>query len=55
MLLHYHPLIIYKHQVCKQADTILAEMLFIRDFSKEQLQRDYDFYEKVTMHDLSLS
>lgn len=55
LLLHYHPLIIYKHQVCKQADTVLAEMLFTKDFSKEQLQRDYEFYEKVTTHDSSLS
>ncbi|WP_430610049.1 glycoside hydrolase family 65 protein [Enterococcus sp. DIV0876] len=55
LLLHYHPMIIYKHQVCKQADTVLAEMLFTGDFSVSQMKRDYDYYEKVTTHDSSLS
>lgn len=55
LLLHYHPLIIYKHQVCKQADTMISHMLFPGDVSKEQVQRDYDYYERVTTHDSSLS
>ncbi|MGX7264824.1 glycoside hydrolase family 65 protein [Enterococcus crotali] len=55
LLLHYHPMIIYKHQVCKQADALLAEMLFPQDYSVEQIQRDYQFYEEVTTHDSSLS
>lgn len=55
LLLNYHPLTIYKHQVCKQADTVLAEFLFFDDFKMEQLKRDYDYYEKVTTHDSSLS
>ncbi|GFH41554.1 hypothetical protein Hs30E_01050 [Lactococcus hodotermopsidis] len=53
LLLHYHPMKIYKHQVLKQADTILAHMLFSE--SKEQIARDYDFYEPLTTHDSSLS
>lgn len=55
LLLNYHPLTIYKHQVCKQADTVLAQFLFLDDFSKEQKKRDFDYYEKVTTHDSSLS
>lgn len=55
LLLHYHPMIIYKYQVCKQADTVLAEMLFTDDFTQDQLLRDYDYYERVTTHDSSLS
>ena len=55
LLLHYHPMIIYKHQVCKQADTVLAQMLFTGDFTLEQLKQDYQYYEKVTTHDSSLS
>lgn len=55
LLLHYHPMIIYKYQVCKQADTVLAEMLFTHEFSADQLTRDYDYYEQVTTHDSSLS
>lgn len=55
LLLHYHPMVIYKHQVSKQADGLLAELLFPQDYSIEQIARDYDFYEKVTTHDSSLS
>lgn len=55
LLMHYHPLVIYRHQVCKQADTVLAEFLLSSRFSKEQKQRDYDFYEPLTTHDSSLS
>ncbi|MCL2113293.1 MAG: glycoside hydrolase family 65 protein [Streptococcaceae bacterium] len=53
LLLHYHPMKIYKHQVLKQADTILAHMLFAED--KAQVARDFDFYEPLTTHDSSLS
>lgn len=54
LLLHYHPLTIYRYQVNKQADTLLADFLF-DDLSKEQLAREYDYYEKITTHDSSLS
>ncbi|WP_374286651.1 glycoside hydrolase family 65 protein [Lactococcus sp.] len=53
LLLHYHPMKIYKHQVLKQADTILAHMLFGEN--TEQMARDFDFYEPLTTHDSSLS
>lgn len=55
LLLHYHPMVLYKYQVCKQADALLAELLFPQDYSKEQIMRDYDYYESVTTHDSSLS
>lgn len=55
LLLHYHPMTIYKHQVNKQADTVLAQIVFPEVFSLEQRARDYDYYEKVTTHDSSLS
>lgn len=54
LLLHYHPLKIYRYQVNKQADTLLADFLF-DDITKEQLIREYDYYEKITTHDSSLS
>lgn len=54
LLLHYHPLNIYRYQVNKQADTLLADFLF-DDISHEQLVREYDYYEKITTHDSSLS
>jgi len=52
--LHYHPLNIYRYQVNKQADTLLADFLF-DDISPAQLKREYDYYEKITTHDSSLS
>ncbi|MEE6717157.1 glycoside hydrolase family 65 protein [Schleiferilactobacillus harbinensis] len=55
LLLHYHPLMIYRHQVNKQADTLLADYLFFDDVPTDQLQREYDYYESVTTHDSSLS
>ena len=53
LLLHYHPIKIYKHQVLKQADTLLAHMLY--PVSLEQMERDFDYYEPLTTHDSSLS
>lgn len=55
LLLHYHPLVIYRHQVCKQADWVLALYLHSDKFTKEQKIRDFEYYEKVTTHDSSLS
>lgn len=55
LLLHYHPLVIYRHQVCKQADVVLALLLLSDEFALEDKRRDFDFYEKVTTHDSSLS
>lgn len=55
LLLHYHPLVIYRHQVCKQADVVLALLLLSNEFRLEDKRRDFDFYERVTTHDSSLS
>ncbi len=55
LLLHYHPLVIYRYQVLKQADVVLAEFLQGDQFTTEQKQRDFDYYEKITTHDSSLS
>lgn len=55
LLLHYHPLTIYRYQVAKQADTLLAEYLFPSDTEPAQLQREFDYYETITTHDSSLS
>ena len=55
LLLHYHPLVINRYQVCKQADLVLAEFLLHDQFDKAQKRRDYDYYEPLTTHDSSLS
>ncbi len=55
LLLHYHPLVIYRFQVCKQPDIILAHFLLGDHFPLDQKRRDYNYYEPITTHDSSLS
>jgi len=55
LLLHYHPLVIYRHQVCKQADLVLAMFLQGSRFTLDDKRRAFDYYEAVTTHDSSLS
>jgi alpha,alpha-trehalose phosphorylase len=55
LLLNYHPMVIYRHQVCKQADVVLALLLLSDKFTLEDKRRDFDYYEAVTTHDSSLS
>ncbi|MDR2072885.1 MAG: family 65 glycosyl hydrolase [Spirochaetaceae bacterium] len=55
LLLHYHPLHLYRHQVCKQADTVLAHFIFEDEQDKETIRRSFLYYEKITTHDSSLS
>ena len=55
LLIHYHPLVIYRHRVCKQADLVLALFVLSHLFTPEEKRRNYDFYEPLTTHDSSLS
>jgi trehalose/maltose hydrolase-like predicted phosphorylase len=55
LLLHYHPLIVTRYQVCKQADLVLGEFLLHDQFDRAQKQRDFNYYEPITTHDSSLS
>jgi alpha,alpha-trehalose phosphorylase len=51
LLLHYHPLVIYRHQVIKQADIVMAMFLLSHEFSLEQKKRNFDFYDPLTTGD----
>lgn len=55
LLLHYHPLHLYRYQVCKQPDTILAFLIFGCERGDSVARRSFDYYEKITTHDSSLS
>ncbi len=55
LLLHFHPLVIYRHRVIKQADIVLAMFLLGDKFSCEQKRRNFDFYDPLTTGDSSLS
>lgn len=55
LLLHYHPLTLYRYQVLKQADTVLAHFLLEDEQEVETIRNSYDYYEAITTHDSSLS
>lgn len=55
LLLHFHPLIIYRHRVSKQADAVLALALMPEAFDPAMRQRMLDTYEATTVHDSTLS
>ncbi len=55
LLLHYHPLTIYRYQVLKQPDVTLAILLQGSHFSLEEKKRNFDFYDPLTTGDSSLS
>jgi alpha,alpha-trehalose phosphorylase len=55
LLLHYTYFDLYRKQVVKQADLVLALYLRSASFSAEEKRRDFDFYEGVTVRDSSLS
>jgi alpha,alpha-trehalose phosphorylase len=55
LLLFYHPLNIYRTQVIKQADVVLAMFLLGDAFPSEAKKRNFDFYDPLTTGDSSLS
>jgi alpha,alpha-trehalose phosphorylase len=55
LLLFYHPLNIYRKQIIKQADVVLAMFLLGSTFSREQKRRNFEFYGPLTTGDSSLS
>jgi beta-phosphoglucomutase len=55
LLLRLHPMTIYRHQVCKQADTVLALMLAGENVDRDAKRRNLEYYEGVTIHDSTLS
>ena len=55
LLLFYHPLNIYRKQVIKQADVVLAMFLLGDVLPPEMKKRNFDFYDPLTTGDSSLS
>ena len=55
LLLHFHYFDIYRKQVAKQADLVLALQLRGDAFTDEEKLRDFDYYESITVRDSSLS
>jgi alpha,alpha-trehalose phosphorylase len=55
LLLHFHPLVIYRHQVIKQADVVFATVLLPERFTAEERRRIFEYYDPLTTGDSSLS
>jgi alpha,alpha-trehalose phosphorylase len=55
LLLHHHPLELYRHQVIKQTDVVLATYLVGHHFSDEEKRRTFDYYDPLTTGDSTLS
>lgn len=55
LLLHYHPLKIYRHKVLKQPDVIMGLLLNRQYFNREEFRANYDYYDPLTSGDSSLS
>jgi alpha,alpha-trehalose phosphorylase len=55
LLLYFHPLTIYRHQVIKQADLVLAMFLLGHEFAPDLKRRNFAFYDPITTGDSSLS
>ena len=55
LLLHYPYFDLYRKQVVKQADLVLAMHLRGDAFTPEQKARNFDYYERLTVRDSSLS
>src|SRR5699024_2716770 len=55
LLLHYHPLHLYRYQVCKQADTVLSHFILEDLQPLRTIENSFLYYENITTHDSSLS
>ncbi|MGI8456510.1 MAG: glycoside hydrolase family 65 protein [Propionibacteriaceae bacterium] len=55
LMLYYHPLVIYRFQVLKQADVVLALFLQGDHFTLAEKQADFEYYDPITTGDSTLS
>jgi alpha,alpha-trehalose phosphorylase len=55
LLLHFPYYLLYSSQVVKQADLVFALYACGDHFDDEQKARDFDYYERITVRDSSLS
>ena len=55
LMLHFHYFDLYRKQVVKQPDLVLAMQLCCDAFTDEQKARNFDYYERITVRDSSLS
>jgi alpha,alpha-trehalose phosphorylase len=55
LLLHHHYMDLYRKQVVKQADLVMAMFTCADAFDADQKRRNFEYYEQLTVRDSSLS
>src|SRR6202022_2454638 len=55
LLMHFHYFDLYRKQVVKQPDLVLAMQLCSDAFPPVQKVRNFDYYERLTVRDSSLA
>jgi alpha,alpha-trehalose phosphorylase len=55
LFLHFHYFDLYRKQVVKQPDLVLAMQTCPDEFTAEQKLRNFNYYERITVRDSSLS
>lgn len=55
LLMRYHPMILFRHQVAKQGNVVQAMAMDLAPMPVSQQRRNLDYYSRVTTHDSTLS
>ena len=55
LLVLYHPMVLFRHRLCKQGDVVQAHAIGATHASQAQIRRDLAYYEPLTTHDSTLS
>ena len=55
LLMRYHPMILFRHQVAKQGNVVQAMAMDLVETPLSRQRRNFDYYARVTTHDSTLS
>jgi beta-phosphoglucomutase len=55
LLMRYHPMILFRHQVAKQGNVVQAMAMDLTAMPLSRQRRNFDYYAQVTTHDSTLS
>lgn len=55
LLMRYHPMILFRHQVAKQGNVVQAMAMDLTAMPLARQRRNFDYYAGVTTHDSTLS
>jgi len=55
LLMRYHPMILFRHQIAKQGNVLQAMAMDLVSLPLALQRRNFDYYSRVTAHDSTLS